>query len=142
MSYFGADPASELWQSYLEYVDEMLVEGFFSAISHSLEFFVENMEAGPRQVPLLEARMVLNGSAVSFLPSLEREAGDGLYELVETLVGDIFKMSGTVKRVASYLEMESYQVPETFCERELFCLFVYAYNLSHTFLMYIFSFTG
>ncbi|XP_062322712.1 dynein axonemal heavy chain 11 isoform X2 [Osmerus eperlanus] len=109
MSYFCADPASELWQSYLEYVDEMLVEGFFCAIRHSLEFFVENMGAGPHQVPLLEARMVLDGSAVSFLPSLEREAGDGLYELVETLVGDVFKMSSTVKRVASYLEMESYQ---------------------------------
>ncbi|KAM3873375.1 dynein axonemal heavy chain 11 [Diretmus argenteus] len=108
MVLFHTDPTSEAWQSYLEYVDEMVVEGFFSSIRHSLEFFVENMESGPCQAPLFEAHLLLNGSVMTFLPSLERDAGDGLYEVLEGLVGDIFKTSLSVNRVASHLNMESY----------------------------------
>lgn len=111
MSLLHTDPASETCQAYLEYIDDMVVEGLFSFISRSLEFFVENMElGGPCQAPLFEAHMLLSGSVMTFLPSLERDAGDGLYELVEGLVGDIFKTSRNVNRVAVHLNMESYQV--------------------------------
>lgn len=110
MVLFHADPASETWQSYLEYVDEMVVEGLFSYISHSLQFFAENMEPWPNQMPLFEAQLMLISSGMVFLPSLEHEAGDGLYELIEGLVGDIFKTSVNINRVASHLTTESYQV--------------------------------
>ena len=110
MVLFHADPASEAWESYLEYVDEMVVEGFFSYISHSLQFFVDNMEPWPNQAPLFEAQLRLNASGTVFLPSLERDAGDGFYELIEGLVGDIFRTSVNINRVADHLSMESYQV--------------------------------
>ncbi|KAG7460463.1 dynein heavy chain 11, axonemal-like isoform X1, partial [Solea senegalensis] len=109
MVLFHADPASEMWQSYLEYVDEMVVEGLYSYISSSLQFFVDNMESRSNQAPLFEAQLMLNGSRVVFHPSLERDAGDGLYELIEGLVRDIYKTSVNVKRVADHLCMESYQ---------------------------------
>ncbi|XP_035799351.2 dynein axonemal heavy chain 11 [Amphiprion ocellaris] len=106
---FRADPASEAWLSYLEYVDDMVVEGLFNYISHSLQFFVDNMELWLNQAPLFEAQLLLNGSEMNFYPSMEREAGDGLYELVEGLLGDIFKTSMNVRRVATHLSPESYQ---------------------------------
>ncbi|XP_042345657.1 dynein axonemal heavy chain 11 [Plectropomus leopardus] len=106
---FHADPASVAWQSYLEYVDDMVVEGLFSYISHSLQFFADNMESWPNQTPLFEAQLKLNSSGMVFLPSLEQDTGDGLYELVEGLVGDIFKTSVNVIRVAAHLCTESYQ---------------------------------
>ncbi|KAG7242136.1 hypothetical protein INR49_024182, partial [Caranx melampygus] len=109
MVLFHAEPGSEVWQSYLEYVDEMVVEGLFSYLSHSLQFLVDNMESWPNQAPLFEAQLMLNGSEMVFFPSLERDAGDGLYELVEGLVGDIFKTSVNINRVAAHLSMESYQ---------------------------------
>ncbi|KAF7658249.1 hypothetical protein LDENG_00015570 [Lucifuga dentata] len=109
MALFHADPASEAWQSYLDYVDEMVVEGLFRHISKSLQFFVENMEAGPSQAPLFEAHLLLNSSGMTFAPSLERDAGDGFYELIEGLVGDIFKTSVNISRVAAHLSTESYQ---------------------------------
>lgn len=90
----------------------MVVEGLFGYISHSLQFFVDNMESRPKQAPLFETRLVLSSSSgMVFQPSLERNAGDGLYELVEGLLGDIFKTSLYVKRVAANLGMDSYQVP-------------------------------
>ncbi|XP_051263753.1 dynein axonemal heavy chain 11 isoform X2 [Dicentrarchus labrax] len=109
MVLFHADPTSEAWQSYLEYVDEMVVEGLFSYISHSLQFFADNMESWPNQTPLFEAQLMLSSSGMVFLPSLEQDAGDGLYELIEGLVGDIFKTSVNINRVAAHLSMETYQ---------------------------------
>ncbi|XP_056236518.1 dynein axonemal heavy chain 11 isoform X2 [Seriola aureovittata] len=109
MVLFHADPASEAWQSYLEYMDEMLVEGLFSYLSHSLQFFVDNMDTWPNQGHLFDAQLMLNGSGMVLLPSLERDAGDGLYELIEGLVGDIFKTSVNINRVAAHLSTESYQ---------------------------------
>uniref|UniRef100_A0A665V5K8 Dynein, axonemal, heavy chain 11 n=1 Tax=Echeneis naucrates TaxID=173247 RepID=A0A665V5K8_ECHNA len=110
MRLFHADPASEALQSYLEYVDEMVVEGIYSYLSNSLQFFVNNMELFPNQAPLFEAQLMLNGPEMVFLPALERNAGDGFYELVEGLIGDIFKTSVNISRVATHLSMESYQV--------------------------------
>lgn len=103
MVLFHAEPPSEAWQSYLEYVDEMVVEGLFSYISHSLQFFVDNIESWPNQAPLFEAQLMLNGLEMVFLPSLERDAGDGLYELIEGMVGDIFKTSVNINIVAVHL---------------------------------------
>ncbi|XP_043973511.1 dynein axonemal heavy chain 11 isoform X1 [Gambusia affinis] len=109
MVLFHADLASEGWPSYLEYMDELLVEGLFSYINHSLQFFVDNMEIWPSQPPLFEAQLLLNGSVLGFNPSIDRDAGDGLYELVEGLIGDIFKSSMYIQRVAGHLSMETYQ---------------------------------
>ncbi|XP_016337659.1 dynein heavy chain 11, axonemal [Sinocyclocheilus anshuiensis] len=106
---FAADSSSDAWKAYLEYVDDMVVEGFFSAVSTSLEFFIENMEGSVRQAPLFEAQMLLMGSEIKFKPSLDRDGGDGLYELVEELLGVVFKMSAQVKRVAPHLSVEDYQ---------------------------------
>lgn len=94
----------------MEYVDEMVVEGFFNAITYSLEFFVNNMEGSVRQAPLLEAQMVLSASEIAFRPSLDIGAGDGLYEFVEGLLQDIFQMPTQIKRVAPHLGVKDYQV--------------------------------
>ncbi|XP_076826869.1 dynein axonemal heavy chain 11 [Brachyhypopomus gauderio] len=106
---YAADNGSEAWQQYVEYVDEMVVEGLFNAITHSLEFFVNNMERSVKQAPILEAQMLLSGSEIVFRPSLDNDAGDGLYEMVEGLLGDVFKLSAQVSRVASHLDLKDYQ---------------------------------
>lgn len=125
MVLFHADPASEAWQSYLEYVDEMVVEGLFSYISNSLQLFVDNMESWPNQAPLFEAQLILSSSGMFFVPSLARDAGDGLYEMIEGLIGDIFKTSVNINRVAAHLSMESYQV--------------HLYNFTNFTLLYVWS---
>nr|XP_055065627.1 dynein axonemal heavy chain 11 isoform X2 [Misgurnus anguillicaudatus] len=109
MVLFKVEGSSGMWKAYLEYVDDMVVEGFFRAISTSLEFLVDNMETSVGQAPLFEAQMLLTGSEITFRPSLDRDVGDGLYELVEELLGDVFKMSTQVKRLAAHLGMEDYQ---------------------------------
>ncbi|TKS81941.1 Dynein heavy chain 17, axonemal [Collichthys lucidus] len=63
----------------------------------------------PNQTPLFEAQLMLTSSGMVFFPSLELDAGDGLYELIEGLVGDIFKTSVNINRVAAHLRTETYQ---------------------------------
>ncbi|XP_054638441.1 dynein axonemal heavy chain 11 isoform X2 [Dunckerocampus dactyliophorus] len=109
MVLFHADSSSDAWQSYLEYIDEMIVEGLFSYISHSLQFFMDNMESYPKQVPLFEPHLTLTDLGMTFIPSLDKDAGDGFYELLEGLVGDIFKTCVNVNRLATHVSMDSYQ---------------------------------
>lgn len=42
LSLFKAEPSSAQWRSYVEYIDEMLIDGFFDAVESSLKFFMEN----------------------------------------------------------------------------------------------------
>nr|XP_054596285.1 dynein axonemal heavy chain 11 [Nothobranchius furzeri] len=109
MILFHADPAAVVWQTYLEYVDEVVVEGLFSYISHSLQFFIDNMDARPCQAPLFQAEVMLHGSGLTVHPPLDRDAGDSLYDLVEGLIEVVFKTSEHISRVAAHLSSESYQ---------------------------------
>ena len=44
-----------------------------------------------------------------FLPSLDNVA-DGFYDLVDCLMGDVFKQSSFISRLASHSAQEHYQV--------------------------------
>lgn len=37
-----ADPASDIWKAYVDYLDEIVMDGFFSAIECSLKYLLEN----------------------------------------------------------------------------------------------------
>ena len=100
---FRADETSGTWRSYIEYIDELILDGFFNAIHCSLAFLLENTDSTkPGLAPLLEAKLELQIPELVFQPSLDYGSGctDGFYELVEGLLLDVFKMSSLVKRLA------------------------------------------
>lgn len=39
---FNAEPSSEEWKAYVEYIDNMIIDGFFNSIECSLKFFLDN----------------------------------------------------------------------------------------------------
>lgn len=39
---FRADVSSDEWKAYVEYIDDMVIDGFFNSIECSLKFFLEN----------------------------------------------------------------------------------------------------
>uniref|UniRef100_A0A8C5F0M4 Dynein axonemal heavy chain 11 n=1 Tax=Gopherus evgoodei TaxID=1825980 RepID=A0A8C5F0M4_9SAUR len=106
---FKADSSSDSWKIYIEYIDDIIVDGFFNTLMHNLDFFLENTEKGLKPAPLFQAQMILSAPEIEFKPSLDKEAGDGFYDLVEELLSNVFKMSAQVKRVAAHLEVENYQ---------------------------------
>uniref|UniRef100_A0A4W3JPZ5 Dynein axonemal heavy chain 11 n=1 Tax=Callorhinchus milii TaxID=7868 RepID=A0A4W3JPZ5_CALMI len=104
-----ADTSTESWKAYLEYIDDMILDGFFNAIACSLEFFLDNTEAVLKPSPLFVAQMILSAPEIVFKPSLDKDSADGFYDLVEGLLSDIYKMAAQIKRLAGHLEMDNYQ---------------------------------
>lgn len=94
----------------MEFIDDMVVEGFFQAIMHDLDFFLMNTEKQLKAVPFFQVQMILMPPEILFKPSLEREAGDGFYDLVEEMLGSSCRMSAQMERVAAHLEIATYQV--------------------------------
>ncbi|XP_060638089.2 dynein axonemal heavy chain 11 [Anolis sagrei] len=106
---FKADPDSDSWKMYLEFIDDIIVDGFFNAIMYNLNFFLENTDKDLKPAPLFQVQMLLSTLEIEFKPSLDKETGDGFYDIIDELLSNIFKISAEVKRVATHLEMQNYQ---------------------------------
>ncbi|XP_070583565.1 dynein axonemal heavy chain 11 isoform X3 [Erythrolamprus reginae] len=104
-----ADPDSDSWKIYLEFVDDIIADGFFNAIKYNLNFFLEDTEKALKPAPLFQVQMILSAVDIEFKPSLDKEAGDGFYDLIDELLSNIFKTSAQVKRMALHLEIQHYQ---------------------------------
>ncbi|XP_051731342.1 dynein axonemal heavy chain 9-like isoform X1 [Ctenopharyngodon idella] len=109
LSLFKADPSSAQWRIYVEYVDEMLIDGFFDAIESSLKFFIENTDQKAGLDPLFEVRLCLQAPEIVFRPSLEFAASGGFYDLVESLINDVFRISTLMPRLSEHIGFPHYQ---------------------------------
>ena len=57
---FQADENSDIWKAYVDYVDEITVDGFFNIIHCSLQYMLENTDVSrPNQDVLFEAKLEL-----------------------------------------------------------------------------------
>uniref|UniRef100_A0A7N6A444 Dynein heavy chain 9, axonemal n=1 Tax=Anabas testudineus TaxID=64144 RepID=A0A7N6A444_ANATE len=106
---FRAEPSSGEWKAYVEYIDDMIIDGFFNSIECSLRFFLDNTDQRAVVAPLFEAQLDLRVPDMVFTPSLEFGAGDSFFELVECLINDVFRISSLVPRVAQHSPCPHYQ---------------------------------
>ena len=58
---FKADEGSDTWKAYVDYVDEMIVDGFFNTIHCSIQFLLDNTETHQKD-PLFNAKLELHVS--------------------------------------------------------------------------------
>lgn len=91
----------------------MVVDGFFNTIHCSLNFLLDNTDSKKEMDPLFAALMELNVPDMVFNPSLDYGVADGFYDLVDGLVGDIYKQASFVPRLATHSGQEHYQVRDT-----------------------------
>lgn len=54
-----ANEAEDIWKAYVDYVDEVVVDGFFNTIQCSLRFLLENTENKPNIEALFESTLEL-----------------------------------------------------------------------------------
>ncbi|XP_078081541.1 dynein axonemal heavy chain 9 [Mustelus asterias] len=109
LSLFQADETSSVWKAYIDYVDEMIIDGFFNAIESSLNYFVENTEPKAGFTSLFEAQLDLVSPDLVFRPSLEMGTSDSFYDMVDGLINDVFKISSLVPRLAEHNTFPHYQ---------------------------------
>ena len=105
------DEQSDKWKNYVSYVDKIIVDGFHKIILCSLVYFLketDHVKSNPD--PLFEAQLLLKPPDMVYLPSLHFGDADGFYELIEGLVGNIYKQGSLIQRLAKHLGQENYQV--------------------------------
>lgn len=110
MKSFGADASSPNWQNYIEFLDEMVVEGFFQCILCSLNFILTNTDSKLVQFPLFEARLELQAPEMVFVPSLNFNVPGGFYDIMEDILSDFYQQASLVNRLASHYDSGDYQV--------------------------------
>ena len=60
LTLFKAEEDSDIWKAYVDYVDEITVDGFFNIIHCSLQYLLENTDvAKANQDVLFEAKLEL-----------------------------------------------------------------------------------
>ncbi|XP_076453714.1 LOW QUALITY PROTEIN: dynein beta chain, ciliary-like [Babylonia areolata] len=107
---FKADAGSDMWKAYVDYVDEMIVDGFFNTIHCSLQYMLNESDNKLSPNPLFEARLELQVPDMMFLPSMDFGVADGFYDLVDSLIGDVYKQASLIPRLASHSGQEHYQM--------------------------------
>ncbi|XP_071673923.1 dynein axonemal heavy chain 9-like [Patagioenas fasciata] len=105
-----ADPASDIWKAYVDDVDEIVLDGFFTAIECSLKYLLENTDPKAGLPPLFEVQLDLVIPDLIFQPSLDPGTNDGFYDVVEGLLNDIYRISSLVPRLAEHSGFLHYQV--------------------------------
>uniref|UniRef100_A0A2K6EEB1 Dynein axonemal heavy chain 9 n=1 Tax=Propithecus coquereli TaxID=379532 RepID=A0A2K6EEB1_PROCO len=107
---FSADSTSNIWKTYVNYIDDMLLDGFFLAIEFSLKYLLENTECKAGLTPIFEAKLSLAIPELVFYPSLDSGVNGGLYDIVEGLVTSIFGIASLVPRLSPQNGSPHYQV--------------------------------
>lgn len=60
MDYFKAEEDSDHWRSYIEYLDDVVLDGLFECVRCSLSYLLENTEKEKEDMPpLMEAKFEL-----------------------------------------------------------------------------------
>ena len=93
------------WRAYVEFINEMVVDGLARAVAFSLETL--NAQLDPAQIakeevaPLLEVQLELDGANVEYRPSLSDDAGGdlSLHSRVGAWTKGFFQICKLVKRL-------------------------------------------
>ncbi|RLV89556.1 hypothetical protein DV515_00014816, partial [Chloebia gouldiae] len=104
-----ADPASDAWKVYLDYVDEIVLDGFFTAIECSLKYLLENTDPKAGLAPLFEVQLDLVIPDLVFRPPLDPGTNNGFCDMVESLLQGIYHISSLVPRLAAHSGFCHYQ---------------------------------
>ncbi|XP_006898632.1 PREDICTED: LOW QUALITY PROTEIN: dynein heavy chain 9, axonemal [Elephantulus edwardii] len=110
LTLFSADPTSQIWKTYVNYIDDMLLDGFFLAIECSLKYLMENTENKPGVTPIFETQLSLAIPELVFYPSLDPTVKGGFYDIFEGLLTSIFGISSLVPRLSPQNHPPHYQV--------------------------------
>uniref|UniRef100_A0A3Q1K2D2 Dynein axonemal heavy chain 11 n=1 Tax=Anabas testudineus TaxID=64144 RepID=A0A3Q1K2D2_ANATE len=97
------------WQAYTEYVDQMILAGFTSAVRCSLQYLMDNTDTAQHIPPLFEVQLLFNNSEMTFAPSLDFSHSGNFYDIVDKMVSDIMNMASFIPRVAHHKQLDNYQ---------------------------------
>jgi dynein heavy chain len=105
------DENSEIWKHYTESVDKLVVEGYHRLLQTSLNYFLKETDFIKNNPdPLFEIQLRLDPPEILFAPSLEPDVDDCFLNQIKQLVESVYKQTTLIKRIASHLNKENYEV--------------------------------
>ncbi|XP_077481740.1 dynein axonemal heavy chain 9 isoform X2 [Stigmatopora argus] len=105
---FMSEPSSDEWKAYVGYIEDMVIDGFYNCIECSLKFFLDNTDKD-EAVPFFETQLHLKVPDLVFVPSLDFGDRQNMFELFESLINDIFRVSSFVPRLYQDSSFPHYQ---------------------------------
>ena len=110
LEYFQADPDSPAWHRYMEYIDDIVLDGLFNCVHCSLRYWLDNTDKHKTAaLPFMEVKLELQSPDMVFNPTLDQDASHGYVALVEGLLDDAFKFASLVPRIAPHRGSDNYQ---------------------------------
>ncbi|UJR10317.1 hypothetical protein I4U23_014523 [Adineta vaga] len=106
---FKADSDSDIWKAYVDYVDEIIIESLYEIIEYNLNYLLEESDPSLNKRVLFEVQLVLDDLDLRFNPSLDFGSANGLYDIVDTLIGNIFRQAAMLPRLAEHSGQKHYQ---------------------------------
>ena len=68
-----AEEDSDVWKNYIEYLDELVLDGLFNCIQCSLQYLSDNTDKENSEMPpLLECKLELQAPDMVFDPTLDQ----------------------------------------------------------------------
>ncbi|CAF3388923.1 unnamed protein product [Rotaria sp. Silwood1] len=104
-----ADADSDIWKAYVDYVDEIVIESLYEIIEYNLNYLLEESDPTLNKRPLFEVQLILDDLDLRFNPTLEFGSANGLYDIVDTLIGNIFRQAAMLPRLAEHSGQKHYQ---------------------------------
>ena len=68
LGYFQAEEESEHWRNYIDYIDDVVLDGLFECVHCSLLYLKENTDKEKEMPPLMMAKMELQVNNWRILP--------------------------------------------------------------------------
>ncbi|CAF3056070.1 unnamed protein product [Rotaria socialis] len=100
---------AEYWKAYVEYIDEMIADGFYAIAQCDLEFFRQETDRNASPEPLFQVLLEVQPPEMIFTPSIEPNAPDGFADFIDGLIANSYKQSSLISRLAKHLPHANYQ---------------------------------
>ena len=97
------DKKSAIWKAYIDYINEILLEGIARAIMTALQHL--NDQINPHFIkryelqPIFEIRLELNSNEIMYDPVIEETNGVSVRNFVKGWINDFFQLSLFIKRL-------------------------------------------
>lgn len=97
-----------------------MIESLYEIVDYNLDYLLEESDPTLNKRPLFEVELLLDMKEpvnLRFNPTLDYGSATGLYDIVDTLIGNIFRQAAMLPRLAEHSGEKHYQVKSS--EREI-----------------------
>jgi dynein heavy chain len=108
-----ADPKSKIWETYVDYIDNLVLDGLFNVVFKSQSYLLDHMDsADAATTPLMHGTLELQAPDCLFRPGIadtDATFGPMLMDWVMDLVSDFFRVGELIPRLARHQGKDNYR---------------------------------